>query len=397
MKRYGLKYRLNSYNEGQFYTLIPTGRKTVAPGEKLSRLVVDTRFITPVFARYALNPVLVQAWAFYVPYRLLWDQWIDFIANDDVVTGVPTTTIAAPIFFDGSNASPRSVFMRRAYKLIYNQFFGDEAYQASKGTTNVWFDVNDDSVVTLGRLLIWDQYRSHMRERSYSSQNYLAAVSGAQATIVLDDLQRALRENRARRRQKMTGDKYVDTMRLMGVELDWRVQMAPEFLGSSQQVVFPEEKPSTSSGTAGDQLGYRACGINVQHQLVMKRPAMFAEHGLVVTCIGVRPLLSINGTSAGDSQMVNLVDFYRPDTAGEPFDNFRGGFETRNSRYLRGQAIVGNSTGGFTWFDSGATDDIYPVMVSYPVQLPPDEGTSQVCAFSDIAFGGLTPVRDGVA
>lgn len=88
MKRYGMKFRVSTYQEGQFYKLLMIGRKAVAPGERASKVVLDSRLCTPVFGGAILTPMLLQQWLFYVPFRLLWDQWVDFIALDDAVTQV---------------------------------------------------------------------------------------------------------------------------------------------------------------------------------------------------------------------------------------------------------------------------------------------------------------------
>lgn len=398
MKRYPLKFRLSSYTESGFYQLCMTGKKAVAPGERVSKLVVDTRLYTPTFARMLINPFLVQSWAFYVPYRLLWDQWVDFIAQDDAVTSVPVTTPAA-MYLDGTSGTPNA-FSRRAYKLIYNEFFGDKSAMDAgiANMSNCWFDdVNADAIVDVGGLLVWDQYRSHMRERSYSSQNYIAAVAGAQATIVLDDLARAIRTNNSRRRQKMTGDKYVDTMRQMGVELDWRVQMAPEFLGSSQQVVWPRERSSTYPATDPTPgLGANASCLDVQHQLVVKRPVAFAEHGLIVTCIGVRPLMSIATNASLDAWLVTQDQFFRPDTASGPMDGAGGGsvsFGERNQKYLRGTVVVGTNANNYLMKQSAAFNCIYPTVIE-PLLWP--NTTGNPCSyFTDLSVGGLTPPRGG--
>lgn len=389
MRRYPTKFRLSTYNEGDFYRLLLLGRKAVAPGEKVSKLVADTRFVSPVFDKLIITPILVQSWAFYVPFRLVWDDWVDFIAQSDTVTQVPVTTVRAPHWFDGATSTSVSALNRRAFKLAYNEFFGDESYSSPGVTT--WYDPLVDSQTDVPGLLIWDQYRSHMRERAYSSQNYLAAVSGGTATIVLDDLSRALRDNRARRRQKMTGDKYVDTMRLMGVELDWRVQMAPEFLGSTQQVVWPQERPSTS----GNDLGARASSLDFHHQFVLKRPVAFAEHGVVIVVAGVRPLLG-QTTSTMDARMDVLDEFFRPDTSAGPMDpaSPANTFVSRNSRYLRGRNTVGLNQNGYFWEDPGAINDIYPTLT--PVPLPPISVTT-LSFVTDLSFGGLTPVPSGLA
>lgn len=383
MQRFPLKFRQNLYNEGDFYQLIPVARRPVAPGERLSKIAIDIRYVSAIFEKANLTPLLAQIWAFYVPHRIVWNQWVDFIAMDPAVVSVPTTTTAAPGYFEPGTGSKSSLF-RRSYKAIYNQYFGDET-QAANGA--FYTNPDDDTVVTFGRLLVWDQYRSHQRYGTYVQNNFTAAVSGATATIPLDDLRRALRSNDARRKQVMSGDKYVDTMRLMGVELDWRVQMAPEFLGSSQQVLFSEVINSANSV----DLTVRASEWKGMCQLVVKRPLAFAEHGYVIVLAGFRPCVALDTAAAPEVVMTTNDHFYRPDTASGPLETQGGGQWERNTLYLKGRNAVGQNLNGNVFTQPVADIAIlYPNPANYTPAAT--SGPRHMAMLTDASFGGLTPV-----
>lgn len=380
MQRHPLKYRLSSYTEGDFYQLIPVGRRPVAPGERLSKIVADVRFSSAIYDKAILTPVLAQAWAFYVPNRLVWDQWVDFIALDDAVTTVPTVTTAGPALLE-PQATTHNAFYRRGYKLAYNSYFGSEP-QAAEGA---WFpNINDDNLISLGRLLVWDQYRASSRQGAYTPNMLSVPVSGASATINLDQLSRELRNNYARRRQKMTGDKYVDTMRLMGVELDWRVQMVPEFLGSSQQVVFGTPQQSANSA----DLTKRVTNWEGQHQLLIKRPLAFAEHGYLHVYVGFRPLIAIPSINPPEANLTTHAHYFRPDTAGGPTNNDT---VEHNINYLKGRNTVGVKDNGNLFTDASSSTTLYPD----PTQWVPATGSGPraVSLMTDFSVSGLTPVR----
>lgn len=387
MARQGLKFRQSTYQEADFYQLACVGRRAVAPGERISNIMLDTRFVSALYDKSILTPVLCQAWAFYIPWRIVWDGWIDFIADVDGGGSVPVTSVNMPGIMDtGANLS---ALTRRGYKLTYNQFFGDMNFAASGG----WYDdPDDDSVVSMGQLLVWDQFRSKLRRNAYSPATFSAAVVGTDATFVLDDLVSALRSNRANRRQSMTGDKYVDTMRQMGVELDWRIQMAPEFLGSSQQVLHGMEVQSTE----GANLIPRATKYDGQHQLNLKRRFAFAEHGVILVLVGFRPL--IGRASAPQDAFINGPrEFFRPDLGGAPMDD-AGPADTYVERfggYLRGVNVIGSNQNGFVFSDAGGLADIYPSSS----QFVPLEGSGPraLSLMSDVSYSGLTPIRKGVA
>jgi len=387
MQRSPLTFRNTTYNEGLFYTPVPVARKLVAPGDTITSLIVDARLISAVFNRVVTTPVLAQMWAFYVPHRLVWDQWQDFIALDDTVNAIPTSTTPWPFIFENGVVTARSAFFRRSYKLVYNSYFGSELTGMANGA---WYDnVNLDTQVTPMRLLTWDQYLSGARPTAgYTQSSFSAAVSGGTAAIPLDDFARASRDNRARRRQKMTGDKYVDTMRLMGVELDWKIQLVPEFLGSSQQVIQLKEKSSTS----GSDLTPRAAEFSARMSLNVTKRFSFAEHGYIMVLMGLRPSMQVANTSPPDALAFTRDDFFRTDA--DAIADSQGGYRSRYSQYRQGRNLVGNFANQNT-FALPATADLYPDPATYSVSV--GSGPNHYAFTADVAVKGLTQVRAGVA
>ena len=203
-------------------------------------LDVSVMWESPPLNSQVLSGGVATLYAFYVPLRLLWSGWIDFIAQDGGT--VPTTsTNWAQMFEANASGNAVSSFYRRAYKLIYNQFFGSEKF----GT---WYaNIETDTEVNTFLCRNLDQLAGHLVDSADAPDpTYIAAVSGAQATISLNDFRKAMKEAYATRRADMTGDKYVDAMRRMGVALDWRVQMAPEFLGKSEVDFYPKRTRVTT-------------------------------------------------------------------------------------------------------------------------------------------------------
>lgn len=387
MQRSPLTFRNTTYNEGLFYTPVPVARKLVAPGDSITSLIVDARMISAVFNRVVTTPVLAQMWAFYVPHRLVFDQWQDFIALDDVVLNVPNTTVAWPLMFENGGVVARSALFRRSYKLIYNSYFGSELTGQAAGA---WYDnVNLDTETAVMRLLTWDQYLSGARPTAgYNQLTFQAAVSGGNAAIPLDDFARLSRDNRARRRQKMTGDKYVDTMRLMGVELDWKVQLVPEFLGSSQQVIQLREKSSTSA----TDLTVRAAEFSARMSLNVTKRFSFAEHGYLVVLMGLRPSMQAANQNPPDATNFARTDFFRPDQ--DAIADAQGGYRSRYSQYRQGKNLVGVFQNANT-FALGTATDLYPDPSTYSVSV--GSGPNHYGFTADVAIKGLTQVRAGVA
>lgn len=385
MRRYPLSFRSQVYQEAQFYELTPIMRKLVAPGDTITSMIVDARFISAVFAKVVTNPLLAQVWFFYVPHRLVFDQWMDFIALDDTVTSVPTTTTAWPQMFEAGTATKNALF-RRSFKLIYNQYFGDERSGSAK---LAWYDnINTDTLTTLYRLMAWDQYRTNQANMAgYTQNSFAASVSGATASIPLDDFARAVRANTARRRQKATGDKYVDTMRLMGVELSWQVQMAPEYLGSAQAILMPRERAGSGDATS---LATRVSEWSGKLVASVKKRCAFAEHGYLVGLMGFRPSYLVADTNPGDVVVNDQNEFYRPDAA--TIMETPGGTRAaeRYLYYLKGTNAVGLNANGNALVVGAAGEFFYPDP-SYYVPAS-GGGVSHIAATADISIKGLTVV-----
>ena len=87
---------------------------------------------------------------FFVPYRILWDDWEDFISGgadgqfaDPIPEWEPTITTEGslwdffgfPVGVDPDGAYPLD-FPRRAYNLVYNEYYRDENLQTEVALTN---------------------------------------------------------------------------------------------------------------------------------------------------------------------------------------------------------------------------------------------------------------------
>lgn len=100
-----------------------------------------------------LHEINMRVKYFFVPYRLLWDDWVNFITggvNNDFADPIPTWDPAAgdtdvgglwdylgfPIIANPDGVDPVD-FPRRAYNLIYNEFYRDEDLVTAVAADNV--------------------------------------------------------------------------------------------------------------------------------------------------------------------------------------------------------------------------------------------------------------------
>lgn len=133
-------YKLFSCDMGE---LIPIGLTEVLPGDTIqhstSALVRCSPLLAPV-----MHPVHVHIRHFFVPHRLIWDDWEDFITGGP--DGMNTSEFPTMVLTDADNpvgglgdylgVPPAvgnvtvSALPFRAYALIWNEYFRDQDLQS---------------------------------------------------------------------------------------------------------------------------------------------------------------------------------------------------------------------------------------------------------------------------
>jgi hypothetical protein len=389
MRRFVNSYRQVTSNFGKFNQLIPITRRAIAPGQTIRNMRVNCRVSTATLSRYVLNPAYMQVFAFYVPYRLVWDDWPLFVAGDDATPSVPTDQAAWPIIFDNDYGGTVDfqVLGRRAFKLIQNQFFGQEEYSGS------WYsDITADAVVQSKNIKTWDQYWSRRTQVVPTQDVFQAVVTTGLADIPLSDFARAMRDNRSKTKQQLTGDKYVDSMRAMGVQLDWRVQNAPEYLGRVAKIISPIYTSSTDP-TALETRKSRYEGLITMN---MSKPKSFAEHGEIFICAALRPAYITALQRMDLCNMIDRDDFFMGDNSSTYDETSTGGGRARFLGYNAGMNVEG-STNALAADRPWLTNE--PTVFDEYIFPDPDQvanegeyGEKQIAIVSDVSIRSKTPV-----
>ena len=384
----------NFYNQGDAYSLIPTLRTPVVPGETLN-FKMDLKVQTAAMTKNLLMGGILRHYLFYVPNRLVWDEWVQFISQDDDWAGTfPTTTANWPMMFERNipdvPGDKVSSLPRRAYKLIYNQFFGEEDVSA-----NTWYaNIETDTDTTVKRCLNTDQYISKVRMDSGMDLDTFDATTQPIDLLAFDQ---AMRNARSKRRANFSGDKYVDTLRRMGVNPDWRIQMAPEFLGT----VGMELKPGRTFNTTGTNQGQAVArfAADVKHHVKNKR---FTEHGYVMGVLLFRPHMVNHLYGAPpDAIQQKVEDFYLGDNAGimdiqnEELIADYSGNDLYTHRFAANQFGINTYGLDDDWaiLDSSvqAEDVIYPALSQLPTQN--EIGGDEVAVAAHTHVTGRTPFK----
>lgn len=333
-------YRLLSCDMGK---LVPIACFDVLPGDTIqmatSLLLRVAPLVTPV-----MHPVSVRVHHWFVPNRLLWDNWEEFITGgpdgmNSSVHPTKTGTVNAGQAADylgvplGAGMTYNALPLR-AYVKIFNEFYRDQDLVTAGSETTA--DGNDSTTSAVLRDIMWEKdyltssrpweqkgptitiplgtsaplvfsetgatpgTRNLVRDTAATNSAVQVLEAGtADASIVgIADLSTAsaitinkLREAAALMRWEENrargGSRYPEYLRVLGVRSsDARLQR-PEYLGGGKQTIqFSEVLQTGTDGT--NPIGtMRGHGISALRSNRFRR--FFEEHGWVISLLSVRP------------------------------------------------------------------------------------------------------------
>lgn len=319
-----------TYLQGYDNYASPCFRCAVAPGESMTSLTAKLRLQTASMTKLAMNTAFAEIEFYYVPLRILWADFPDWImGTNEQSAGLTFPAIQTATdndFFGQHNAVSQhgsmSAMPDRAWKLIYNEYYLDEL------RTNK-FDHTDDSwnagvLPTFGFGGIERTLKKvlHLDEETFN----ITVDSGSHAgEISIQALLVAMREQKRKKNVEFTGDLYVDMLRSMGVKASSNILQRPEHLGGVRKYMKPRTIRRTD-GTSGAGASYFDSEISLKIGGGKGSNKFFTEHGLVIGVMRYVPQAFIETKHAPlDAYMVNREDFYHPDIARDR------GFETVNA------------------------------------------------------------------
>lgn len=177
------KFPRHLFNKSFFNSLscnhglaIPFFNKFVIPGDKIDIKTLGRIQLQPL-ATSSMQNIRCYFRYFYVPFRLLWDQWDDFMIQDpqsETRIRVPYTTLS------GSQLSPNSIFVAPGNLLDYlnvNLYNGsDQLYSANARVSFNLFSI-------AAYHLIWDRY---FRDQNLQAETFVEFRAGYNAVGIKD-------------------------------------------------------------------------------------------------------------------------------------------------------------------------------------------------------------------
>ncbi len=328
---------LTSCDMGQ---LIPICNVEVLPGDtwqhSTSVLIRLSPLVSPVF-----HPVQVRIHHWFVPNRLVWTEWEDFITGETPFTYPTITRNNSPKTLSdylGVPPPPASLVIGalplRAYNLIFNEWYRDqdlttEITQDQQVIQNVawgkdyfttarpfsqkggavtlplgtsapvrWSGTIGDGT-SAGRVTLEDAGGTEAMLKADSTdadfvhtdsdtagQKMFADLTGATAADV-NTVRRAFALQRYQEARARYGSRYTEYLAYLGVRsADSRLQR-PEYLGGGKATIQFSEVLQTAEGTGsvvGELLGHGISGLRSR-----KYRRHFSEHGHVISLLSVRP------------------------------------------------------------------------------------------------------------
>lgn len=302
MKRntYGINTQLTT--SGLMGQVQPIGVQEVVPGDTLQG-TMNVSIQSATTTAYIKNRAYYDCYSFYVPYRLLWPGWTDFISGRTPITSLPTVADLFPACFEKQftvtpvtgSMTELVPWIRRAYNQILINFFADNTLTAIAPDTAIV----GPSSYRPGTFL-----QSIIREAE--KQN---VVDTSGATLNVDAIREAFAQDNFDKVRRYYGDKYVDYLRAMGIKTSWSILEEPEFLGKTSgrlkynitNQTANLETPANLLGTIG---GY--FHSEVAHRLGKK---FFPEHGIVLT-VAVTRIDQFLANATSPITANNLVEHY---------------------------------------------------------------------------------------
>jgi hypothetical protein len=335
-------YRLATLRAGQ---LSPVGLAEVLPGDSFRHQSAVLLRCLPLVAP-VMHPVTLRLHHWFVPYRLIWDEWEDFITGEADVNPPTVENFDNSNLMDNLGVHPDyvgdvSALPIRAYNLIWNEFYRDQDLRTEKvpdtratervswekdyftaarpspqkgpavslplgtyapiqglGTVNRGPSSEQDYRATGGQ----DRTETGWNTGAEQSPNDIwfmkedpdnpgypdvtVDLSNAAAATV-EQLREAFALQRYAEARSIYGSRYTEYLRYLGVKAsDGRLQR-PEYLGGGKQTISFSEVLSTADSQntpVGDLKGH---GIAAMRTRPYKR--FFEEHGLVMTLASIRP------------------------------------------------------------------------------------------------------------
>lgn len=311
MKRFKYNMHHQWISAPRIGELRPCFLQEVTPGETWSGKSTAVFRLAPMdVPTYMSLKVCVHF--FFVPHRLVWDEFEDVITGADTSTAWPTITYnsvgATDLMEFGIGNSPTlnpeiNALPIRAYNLVYNEHFRNHLIETERsldavGVARVRFPSND-------------YYGGITTELQQGSEE---TIDTSGATLGVTAIKEAFNRQRFRERRSQYGERYRDYLAAdFGVRTPDSRLDRPEHCARGRTTIGISEVVATATSTSENTGEYRGHGIAGMNIRFPKR--RFLEHGTLVGVMYARPRLQLKTQHDRMWLSTDKEDLYQPSLA----------------------------------------------------------------------------------
>lgn len=323
MRRFKYGYNGQWQNMSRIGLLTPIGYMETVPGETWSGKTT-INFWSDTTNQPWTNRMFADVFAFYVPYRLLWNNFPDMIRGDVTQDAQNLTVPVATddFLFNYQNTggpSAPNVFFTRAYNLIHQKYFSQDNPEDTNPAVAMGNSLStyDDTTVK-GTLYRPSTFHETVRDtdNTHASEEINAPVTGTTtqtATFNMDEIRAALSRDNFQKLRDYYGSRYVDYLAAIGVKGEFAMLDEPELIGKVHHTLPLEVTQATNDLTTETQfIGTPGAQWKGSTALVLKK-SFVPEHGLICFYSVNRLDCPHNQSECPAAYMFDKDDFWSPE------------------------------------------------------------------------------------
>ncbi len=332
--------------------LIPTSCVEVLPGDSVQQSTSALIRVSPLLAP-VMHPIQIRFHSFFVPNRILWDDWEDFITggSDGLNADTPNVTGAATVVegkvadYLGVPPGTSRVYQTmpaQAYALIWNEYYADQdldtpitvasytganddpkniswqkdyftsarpwsqkgaAVTIPLGTTapiygaNMDFDGTPDASnyaqvldAPGGNLKLLDTTSTYLHGHTTDSgTGQLLADLTNAAAADVNDVRRAFAIQRYQEARAQYGSRFTEYLRYLGIQSSDARLQRPEYLGGGKSTISFSEVLRSGNIDADTTNVGDMAGHGISAVRTRPYRRFFEEHGHILTLMSARP------------------------------------------------------------------------------------------------------------